>query len=196
MRIVSIVVCLILWTSQLQAQNQDSLSTLYVLIPDSSTIVVEGTSNAHDWDTKSSSLEGIASFNFSTGSILTIDSVNIQLKSDSFRSGKKVMDKKTRGALKVKDNPVISFELKEFSRQSGDSVWVNGDFTVAGKTVSKLTKAVVLITESDQVSVSGYQNFRMTEFDVKPPTALLGSLKTGDEVTVRFEVLFTKEEQQ
>ncbi len=32
----------------------------------------------------------------------------------------------------------------------------------------------------------------MTDFDVKPPTALMGTIKTGDEITIVLNTTFAK----
>jgi hypothetical protein len=39
-----------------------------------------------------------------------------------------------------------------------------------------------------RVRWTGQYAFRMTSFDVDPPRAMLGTLRTGDEVTVHFDV--------
>ena len=40
---------------------------------------------------------------------------------------------------------------------------------------------------------SGIKNIKMTDFDVVPPEALLGSIKTGNQITIEFQVSFSKE---
>jgi polyisoprenoid-binding protein YceI len=35
----------------------------------------------------------------------------------------------------------------------------------------------------------GTTKFRMTDFGVKPVTALMGTIRTGDEITVRFDLI-------
>jgi hypothetical protein len=43
------------------------------------------------------------------------------------------------------------------------------------------------------MQISGSKKLKMTEFDMVPPTALMGTIKTGDEVTVTFNLnLITK----
>ena len=42
--------------------------------------------------------------------------------------------------------------------------------------------------------VTGKEIIDMTEFDIKPPTAMLGALKTGEKVTVNYEFSFVQEQ--
>jgi hypothetical protein len=38
------------------------------------------------------------------------------------------------------------------------------------------------------ISFAGSKKLKMTDYKIKPPTALLGSLTTGDEVEIVFQV--------
>ena len=58
-----------------------------------------------------------------------------------------------------------------------------GQLTVAGKTRNvKLDVAVV--PAGSNLSVSTHAAFKMTDFAIKPPTAMLGMIRSGDAVTV------------
>jgi polyisoprenoid-binding protein YceI len=39
-------------------------------------------------------------------------------------------------------------------------------------------------------TVKGTTDFRLTDFQIDPPTALMGTIKTGDEVTIEFKATF------
>jgi hypothetical protein len=45
---------------------------------------------------------------------------------------------------------------------------------------------------NNNVTFTGKKTIKMTEFEVEPPTALLGTIKTGDEVTISFNSKFNK----
>jgi polyisoprenoid-binding protein YceI len=46
--------------------------------------------------------------------------------------------------------------------------------------------------DGNQITFKGSYTFKMTDFNIDPPTAVMGTIKTGDEVTVRLEIVFTK----
>ena len=100
------------------------------------------------------------------------------------------MDKKTKGALKEKDNPEITFTLSDVSEISADSVTANGDLTIAGTTKTVQMKVAYQVNEDGSVTFSGSQPINMTDYKVDPPSAMLGSIKTGEDVKVNFEAKF------
>ena len=179
----SIIVC-ILFTYGTSAQDK------FTVVQDSSTITVFGTSSAHDWETSTTETEGVAILNFENGNLLSVDSVSITFPANSFKSGKKVMDKKTRGALNDKKHPTIHFELISIDNISEDSLYTTGTFTVAGVTVETEVSVKYSVSPSGDIKFEGSAPFKMTDFGISPPTALLGSLKTGNEIDVSFNVLF------
>jgi hypothetical protein len=48
--------------------------------------------------------------------------------------------------------------------------------------------ATAKYTQNDSVQLEGFLSLDMTDYGVDPPTAILGTLHTGDKVTVRFVV--------
>ena len=64
-----------------------------------------------------------------------------------------------------------------------------GTLTVAGKE-NKVTMDVVATRLADgTVKAKGIVPIKMTDYGIKPPTAIFGRLKTGDEVKVNFELI-------
>jgi polyisoprenoid-binding protein YceI len=64
-----------------------------------------------------------------------------------------------------------------------------GDLTIAGT-----TKAIVLIAtaqvQGNKLMLSGKYKLNMTHYGVEAPKALMGTIKTGEEVTVNFKVMY------
>ncbi len=164
--------------------------TSFTLIPDSSKVTVYGTSSMHDWETSSTKTNGEAMIEMADDSLLSISGLKIQFPTDSFDSGKRVMDKKTRGALKDKKHPEIYFELTEINEIYDDSLMATGTFFAAGTEVERRVTVYYTIHEDGSMRFWGRSPFKMTDFGVDPPTALLGSLKTGDEIEIGYNVLF------
>lgn len=102
------------------------------------------------------------------------------------------MDNKTWEALKSETHPTITYQLASVKSiektAAGYQIKASGKLTIAGetRTVDMTVDAKVLADGS--VQFSGSKSLKMTEFNMTPPTALLGTLKTGDEVTIVFNV--------
>ena len=65
--------------------------------------------------------------------------------------------------------------------------WI-GTLTVAGKE-NKIEMDVVATRMADgTLKAKGVVPIKMTDYGIKPPTAIFGRLKTGDEVKVNFEL--------
>jgi polyisoprenoid-binding protein YceI len=104
------------------------------------------------------------------------------------------MDNNLYKALKADDAPEISYILATFDVVPGtekDSFTVKavGALTVAGteKTVNMDVTAARL--PDGGVRAEGALALLMTDFGVKPPTALLGTLRTDNKITVKFSLL-------
>jgi polyisoprenoid-binding protein YceI len=64
-----------------------------------------------------------------------------------------------------------------------------GTLTVAGKE-NKVSMDVEATRLADgTVKAKGLVPIKMTDYGIKPPTAIFGRLKTGDEVKVNFELV-------
>ena len=64
----------------------------------------------------------------------------------------------------------------------------SGYLTIAGAT-NKIDMYVQGKVGSDGgVTFSGAKKIKMTDYKIKPPTALMGTLTTGDEVEIVFQV--------
>lgn len=149
---------------------------------------VTGTSTLHDWDMKSSLATGKAQISLENGKIEKIANVSIIMPAESIKSGRGGMDKNAYGALNTKNHKEVKFNLKELVAK-GSSYEASGDFTIAG--VTKAAKFPVTASISgEKVTVKGKHDFKLTDYNIDPPTALMGTVKTGNEVSIHFNVTF------
>ena len=51
-----------------------------------------------------------------------------------------------------------------------------------------MNMTVKAMVTQGKVQFTGSYTLKMTDFSVKPPTAMFGTIKTGDEITVKFNV--------
>lgn len=162
--------------------------------------MIKGTSNLHDWQCVVEKLTGSASI--ITGKSFKIQSLNLKMDVNSIKSVKEDgsyfnegMDKNTYKALNMEKFPEITYTLVDISnvKTSGaiSTFTATGDLTVKGKTnrVSFPAKAVV---SGNKITFTAVTKLLMTNFDIKPPTALMGTIKTGDEVTIVINTSFAK----
>jgi hypothetical protein len=102
------------------------------------------------------------------------------------------LDKNMLKALKAEQNPEITFRMTQakVGDAAGDSIQVSADgvLRVAGRE-RPITVAGHLVRSEAGVWLNGSQGLRMSEYDVKPPTMMLGTLRVHDSVSVHFRLL-------
>lgn len=104
--------------------------------------------------------------------------------------GNKTMNEHMRKALKAEANPQISWKMTSYEVQ-GSNVLINGQLTIAGR-----EKAIELrgtgSADNGTLRFKGSKQFKMTEYGVKPPSLMLGTMKVGDPVTVSFDLVLSE----
>lgn len=152
------------------------------------TIKVSGTSNLHDWDVKSSTATVSATITVSpAGAITAVSALNFTTPVEALKSEHNGMDKNTYKALKKDANPNISFLLKT-ATVTGNTIKCHGVLTIAGKGVETDVFVSYKVNADKTVTVTGTKTINMLDYGVEPPTALLGTIKTGKEVVLSFTV--------
>lgn len=157
-----------------------------------SKLQVFGTSSIHDWHEDAESQSGKIVFSdLENGKIQTL---SIAIEAESLKSGKSGMDKNTYKALNTKKHKQITFKLSkvESVTAKGNGVFdvkTVGDLTIAG---SKKSVALnfKLTVNGTKATLEGEKKIKMTQYNVEPPTALLGTVTTGDELTIKFKTIF------
>ena len=148
---------------------------------------VSGTSTLHDWDMVSTEASGTALLRLSAGKVTAIQSVKITMPVKSLKSGKGQMDKNAYNALKEEDHPEITFKMLETHQDGGNDWKVSGRLQIAGNTQT-VPFLLQIVTEGKSISLSGSADVKLTDFKVDPPTAVFGTIKTGDEMTISINM--------
>lgn len=175
-------------------------ATHYVQDDAGSRVVVEGTSTLHGWRAEGT-LEG--SLVLADGDLSLLWSTSgtdvrevaatgrVDILVTSLTSGNDRLDKKMYRALQAGMHATISYRLTA-AQIAGvpDSdhltVETTGVLTVAG--VERPISLVVALERllDDRIQVTGQTTLRMTDFNIKPPKAMLGMIRADDEVQVNW----------
>ena len=159
-----------------------------------SKLIVAGTSSIHDWEMNAETFTAQTKLEVNNNSVGKIESIDFTCKVEDIESGKRIMDSKAYDALQEKRHPQISFQLHPNNqvKVSGKKVSLTGDMTIAGKKREVNVNCIFDVKNDNQFSVSGEVPLKMSEFGIEPPTAMLGTLETGDQVVVKFDFEFKK----
>ena len=159
-----------------------------------SKLVVDGTSNLHDWTIEAKAMSGKASVTLEAGDLKAVKNLDFIVEVEQLKSGKKEMDKNTLKALKSTTNKNISFKLVKVIKittvsDNNYTIETQGDLTIAGAT-KRINQTFTVKLVGKKMIFSGKQKIDMTVYGVVPPTALMGTIKTGKDVTVDFKVTY------
>lgn len=116
--------------------------------------------------------------------------MTVRIPVKTFKSEHKGLDKNLRKALRAEQHPDIIFVMKGYKlvkEAAATSVVAWGDLSVAGKTKEETLKGILSIKDG-RTLIDGEQPLSMTDFGVKPPTMMMGAVKTQDRVVVKFHL--------
>lgn len=169
--------------SQLNAQSLKIEPKLF-------NMTINGTTNVHDFTTKVTQVNGEIVMNGTK----EVQSLVITIPVKSIKSGEKLMDTKTYEAFNVEKFPNITFKLADVTslqiNNDEINVTLTGDLTMAGVTRKIALKSNGKITKSGLYQFKGSIGLKMTDFKMKPPTAMMGVMKVGDAITLKYDASF------
>jgi polyisoprenoid-binding protein YceI len=120
-----------------------------------------------------------------------LEAFEIAIPAATLTSPKEGLDKNMHKALKVQEFPDITFRLLRFepaTTGAAGELKAIGVLKVAG-VEREVTLAVKTARKDAGLAVTGELSLLMTDFGIKPPTAMLGMLKTDPKVTITFETV-------
>ena len=208
-RLILCVAITLIW-GQAALIGADALR--YVAKPGGAKVTIEGTSTVHDWVIEGKIIGGFFQVESSLRSDLTLRSVesvlgqtnppNVEvfipvtsLKS-TVLAGREKMDEVMREAMRATDSPRITYKLTSMKLkgqvpESGSPVKFDtkGELQVAGVTNVIEMEVTMERLEGDRLRFTGSKKLKMTDFKITPPAPKLamGLIRTGDEVTVKFD---------
>ena len=156
-----------------------------------SLIRIEGTSTLHDWKMEGTSIGGSVTAPplEQWTKAAPAGEASISIPVTSIRSEHAKMDKLMAEALKAGANPTIRYELTNaVVAQPGAPFVLNtrGKLTIAGVTRDVDMQITGNRNPNNTYTLTGQLPIRMSDYGIKPPTAMLGTIKTGNDVKVTF----------
>lgn len=184
--------------------------TSYTFDDAASTMTISGTSTMHDWTCDVESLEGRLSAEVASAKVAdasnettadgiplkNLQSVTVQVPINQIECGKDRMNRNLREALKAKSYPKVIFSMSTASFEAlpdSAGAWfrvdASGELIIAGTRRDVTLDVRGERLDDGRLRFTGETPLKMTDFEVDPPSFMLGAVKTGDEVTVRFDVV-------
>ena len=144
---------------------------------------------AFDAKVESSGADAVAAVLAGEKAVSTVE-VTVPAEKLDCRNG--TMNEHMRKAIKAKEFPTVVFRATSYDlARTSESVGVtlNGSLTLGGVEKPITVQAQARPGADGMLVVSGTREIRMTEFGLKPPTLMLGTMKVDEKITVGFEVV-------
>ncbi len=184
--LIALLVSTIGFTSQINAQVKYNTKG-------KSELILTGTSTMHDWEMTSSSATCEATFTSdASGKLTGLSNMTFKTTAKALKSGKGAMDKNAYKALKSDSHPDITAVLSNATIKAidGKNYTINSQvkLTIAGKTVTTNLVTNAKVNADNTITVTGEKKIAMTDYDMKPPSFMLGTVKTGNDVVLKFNL--------
>ena len=178
------------------AMTANAQSARATLAP-ASKIWIEGTSNVHDWKSEATVINAeieLDAAGLAAAPAKLVKSVSLTIPVKGLKSGHGKMDENLQKALKADKNENIIYKLTSIEALAGDTkdaftLRAAGTLTIAGAENAVTAEIAATRLADGTIKATGTVPVKMTAFGVKPPTAMLGTIRCGDEVKVKFDLV-------
>lgn len=183
---VSLAILLVTGMHTLYAQSDYSVKSV--------TGSVSGTSTVSNWKSAVTKMQFKGSVHAVGNTLKSIDDATVNIPVSGIISTKgKSMDKKTAKAFKSDQHPLITYTFRSASvkvnADNGITIEADGNLSMAGMTLPESLTARGKLLPNGEVELSISKKLKMTDFNMKPPTAFLGTVKSGNEITLQFDLV-------
>lgn len=162
-----------------------------------SELTVSGTSNVHDFHCKTNKFSAYIDVDPGYTKDLTkvarpIVSVNVVIAVKSLTCGNKKMDENMYSTLQADKNQIIRYKLNGYDILNGSATGfaakTTGVLTILGKEKVVAMRIDAARLNDGKATAEGEETLLMSEFGIKPPSFMFGTMKVGDEVKVKFNL--------
>ena len=161
-------------------------------------VTIAGTSTLHDWEMKANNGKCDAVFVLGPNDKITaLSGLSFSMQATSLKSDSKMMDNNAYKALKTDAHSNIAFVLSSatVTQLDGNTYQLKcfGKLTIAGTTRETDLIATGKWNPGDKsFVVTGTKKIKMTDYNVKPPTVMMGTIKTGNDLSIAFNLRIVK----
>jgi polyisoprenoid-binding protein YceI len=182
------------------AAAQPAPGNILTLQPESR-LWVEGTSTVRDFSCRAPQVEAtvetssVNAITATLGGDRVVNTIRVEVPARSLDCENGTMNGHMYKAIKADQHPMIVFRLTSYELApkgaEAATVTLKGKLQLGGQ-----EKDITLSAEARQgpagtLQVTGTQELRLTDFGLKPPSLMLGTMKVGDVVEVKYD-LFLK----
>ncbi len=176
-----------------------SASAIRLRLDPGSEVTIEGTSSLHAFHCKTNKIMAYVDVDPGYTKDLTkiarpIVSVKINIVVRTLTCGNGQMDKNMYSTLKADENPIIKYTLSGYDILDGSAsptaftAKTTGTLIISGQEKSIAMKINAERLSDGKATAQGEQDVLMTDFGIKPPSFMFGSLKVGNEIKVKFNL--------
>jgi polyisoprenoid-binding protein YceI len=190
-----IIFCLLISVQYLSAQP-----VYKILATKDIDMKLSGTSTLHNWVMNAQTFTGEAQFIFNSNQadqLKSIKSLSFNLIVTDLKSGEKGLDKNAYKALKTDQYKGILYKLTSATvmpeKDGKYQIKTEGALTIAGVTKNVNMDVYAVINKDGSITCTGSNKLKMTDYQVKPPKFMLGAMKTGDDITLNYTLIYKKE---
>lgn len=162
----------------------EGTSTIHEYKSDATKLQITVKGNVARWPADKAGVEAIDAL-IRAGGVSTVDVV---VPVTGLKSGKDGLDKNMYKALKAAQNPDIKFHLAGYQvpGESAARIDAKGMLTIAG-VEHDIPISVTATREGENLRLRGTVPLLMSQYGIKPPTMMMGTLKVADAVKVSFD---------
>jgi hypothetical protein len=176
-----------------------SPSAIRLRLEPGSELSISGTSSMHPFECKTTKMNAYVDVDPGYTKDLTkvakpIVSVQVNIAVKSLSCGNKTMDKNMFATLKADkpENQIIRYTLSGYdvinAAATEFAAKTNGTLVIGGKSKVIAMNIVAERLGAGKASAKGEDTLLMSDFGIKPPSFMFGTLKVHDEIKVKFDL--------
>lgn len=160
----------------------------WVVVPEASTVWIEGTSSVHPIRASASGVEGWLDSAFEDGAFVVDDGVagHVEIAIGRLSSGNPLIDRETRRRANAKRYPLITGEVHTARIVSDSELAVEGVIRFRGEEVTAEGSLHIVEASSENIVIEGSAVFDVRWWKLRPPRIGLLSVHPNIEVAIRL----------
>ncbi|MCB0588992.1 MAG: YceI family protein [Phaeodactylibacter sp.] len=173
-----------------------------------SKLFLEGTTNVNTFICKCDCVQSLPTLQFEMdvkkeGQEAIFEEAQLNIRTKDLDCGNRGMNKDLHETLKAGEYPSIGITILEAGLLPDEKLACGEEWahitTRARLTVAGVGRNVLLRVKARQTSPETYRfqsqyTIKMTDFDIEPPTAMLGLIKVNDEIEIHFDLTVAVEQ--